>query len=90
MYAYTMNMMFAEMMVVFLETIDYYEYDYFVREIEDSACYKRMELKYSVWSDLLQYSNLKQDQEYNLRYIDMICNHSHDINIDHVYAFLNT
>ena len=28
MYAYTMNMMFAEMMVVFLENIDYYEYDY--------------------------------------------------------------
>ena len=28
MYTYTMNMMFSEMMVVFLQNIEYYEYDY--------------------------------------------------------------
>jgi len=56
MYAYNMNMMFAEMMVVFLENLEYFEYDY---SLPSRVMHSLLENQKESSSIIIEYSNCK-------------------------------
>lgn len=71
-----------------LDRMETYEYDYIVRDLEECAHAERISLQYQTWSDWLQYKEIMPKNQGNFAYIDMICNHSLDIDIDKVYKHI--
>ena len=56
MYAYNMNIMFSEMMVVFLENIEYFEYDY---SLPSRVMHSLLENKKDACNIIIEYSKCK-------------------------------
>ncbi len=72
-----------------LERMETYKYDYIIRDLEECARWDNINLQYATWQDLLKYRNNMPDNQGNFEFIDMICNHPKDIDIDKVYNYLS-
>jgi len=70
-----------------LDRMEIYEYDYIIRDLQECA---DQQLEYNYWSDLLQYRLQMPDNQYDFELIDMICNHSEDIDINKVYNYIQS
>ena len=71
-----------------LDRMQVYEYDYIIDDLHECACECNLTLEYDTWDDLLKYRSLMPQNEGDFEFIDMICNHSNDININRVYNYL--
>lgn len=71
-----------------LDRMEVYEYDYIIADLIDCMRNAYIEPIYDEWTDLLKYRYLMPNNQANFYYIDMICNHPHDIDIDKVYNYL--
>lgn len=71
-----------------LDRMEIYEYDYIIRDLEECAKWDNIDLQYSTWEDLLKYEEQMPNNSGDFMFIDMICNHFEDIDIDKVYNSL--
>lgn len=71
-----------------LDRMEIYEDDYIIKDLEECAQSENIELQYNMWSDLLKYRGLMENNEGDFDLIDMICNHADEIDINKVYNYL--
>lgn len=72
-----------------LDRMETYEYDYIIHDLEECAQWENIKLQYTSWADLLKYKDKMPNNQGNFAFIDMICNHSQDIDIKKVYNYIS-
>ncbi len=71
-----------------LERMEVYEEDYIVKDILECMEEIGAQCEYNQWADLLKYRSKLPYNQLDFDFIDMICHHSQDIDINNVYSFL--
>lgn len=71
-----------------LERMEVYEDDYIVKDILECMEEEGVAFEYNQWSDLLSYRSKLPHNQLGFDFIDMICHHSQDIDINNVYSSL--
>ncbi len=68
-----------------IDRLEVYEYDYIINDLKECALWENISIQYDTWEDILKYRSLMPNNQYEFDLIDMICNHSQDIDIEKVY-----
>lgn len=71
-----------------LDRMEIYEQDYIIDDLEECLRENDFSCEYGDWADLLQYRSFLPHNQFDFDLVEMMCYHSHDININHVYSYL--
>lgn len=71
-----------------LDRMEVYEHDYIINDLEECLLENNVSCEYNEWFELLQYRPLLPNNQADFDFIEMICYHPQDIDINHIYSYL--